>query len=301
MIFNEIYSVYYKTVARIIARAADGKISDAKMREIVEETAFSESVLSIVPAIKSGKWQVVLPDGSTPIKSAPSIPQSELERSWLKAITLDPRFRLFGVTIEGLEQTEPLFTADDYVVYDKYCDGDPFDDEGYVERFRFLLGAIEEGFPITVEVRNRVGRVLTTNCYAEKLEYSEKDDKFRLITSGCHFFPVINLAKLESVKRYEGQIKRETIAPKKRTVTLKVTDERNALERCLLHFAHLEKRVERLDEDTYEVKLVFDVTDDPEMVIRILSFGPRVEVVSPPDFRNMIIDKLKKQKSCGLK
>ena len=36
------------------------------------------------------------------------------------------------------------------------------------------------------------------------------------------------------------------------------------------------------------------------MVIRILSFGPLVEVLGSENFRNLVIEKLKKQKNCGL-
>ena len=36
------------------------------------------------------------------------------------------------------------------------------------------------------------------------------------------------------------------------------------------------------------------------MVIRILSFGPMVEVIGSESFKKLVIEKLKKQKNCGL-
>ena len=69
----------------------------------------------------------------------------------------------------------------------------------------------------------------------------------------------------------------------------------------LLHFAHFEKRVERMDTKRYLVHIKYNKSDETEMVIRILSFGPMVEVIEPQDFKNLIIARLKSQKSCELK
>ena len=43
-----------------------------------------------------------------------------------------------------------------------------------------------------------------------------------------------------------------------------------------------------------------DHDDEPEMVIRVLSFGPTVEVLESESFKKLIIAKLKSQKSCEL-
>ena len=82
-------------------------------------------------------------------------------------------------------------------------------------------------------------------------------------------------------------------------ITLKVSEERNTLERSLLHFAHFEKRAEKVD-DYYLLHIKFNRDDEPEMVIRVLSFGPTVEVLGSESFKQLIINKLKSQKSCEL-
>ena len=85
------------------------------------------------------------------------------------------------------------------------------------------------------------------------------------------------------------------------TVKLKITDERNALERVMLHFAHFEKQAEKLGPKKYLVRIKYNREDEAEMVIRILSFGPRVEVVDSENIRKLIIEKLERQRNCGLK
>ena len=301
MIFNEIYSAYYNTVAKIIAAAINGNADEQGLSKIVSENAFGESMLTILPSLKSEKWQLVRSDMTTPIKSIPTMPLTEIQKQWLKAISLDPRIKLFGIEFKGLEEVEPLFTADDYFVYDKYSDGDPYEDEEYIKRFKTILKAMNEKKNIKLELVNRHGKTVYSRCVPQRLEYSEKDDKFRLITSFHRFVKSINLARITKCKIYYGDDVVCSPEPeaKLETVTLRVSEERNTLERCMLHFAHFEKRAERID-NHYLLHIKYQSDDASEMVIRVLSFGPTVEVLEPQSFKNLIIAKLKSQKSCDL-
>lgn len=301
MIFNELYSTYYNTVAKIIAAMIEGETDEKSLGKIVSDYAFGESVLTILPSLKSEKWQIVKPDMTTPLKHIPTMPLTMIQKRWLKAVSLDPRIKLFGVELEGLEEVEPLFTTDDYFIYDKYSDGDPYEDETYIEHFRTILFALRNKRNLEIEMQNRKGNIIHTGCIPERLEYSEKDDKFRLVTSGCRFITTINLARLTKCKIYDGENKiySSSSEAKFETVTLKVREERNTLERCMLHFAHFEKQAEKVD-DYYLLHINFLRDDESEMVIRVLSFGPMVEVLEPEDFKKLIIDKLKSQKSCEL-
>ena len=49
------------------------------------------------------------------------------------------------------------------------------------------------------------------------------------------------------------------------------------------------------------MRLRYQRDDVSELVIRVLSFGPLVEVVEPESFRALIIEKLKRQKKLGLR
>lgn len=303
MIFSELYSAYYNTVAAIITRILEGEATEKELQGIVTERAFGESGLTILPSLKSEKWQLVHPDTTTPLKHTPTMPLTTLQKRWLKAISLDPRVRLFGVTFPNLDVVEPLFTPEDYYVYDKYADGDPFEDEEYIRQFRVILEAIHSGSQIKFEMVNRKGNTMFIRCRPVRLEYSEKDDKFRLVTAGWRAVSTVNLAKIQKCIRYTGE--KPSFGHEKEpiydTVTVKLRDERNALERFMLHFAHFEKRAEKLGKDLYLVRIRYVHDDAPEMVIRILSFGPLVEVIGSEEFRGLVIDKLKKQKNIGLR
>ena len=302
MIFSELYSAYYNAVAAILSRIKEGEHSEKELQRLVAEHAFGESVLSILPALKSGKWQLVRSDMTTPLSHFPTMPLTALQKRWLKAISLDPRVRLFDVSFPDLEDVEPLFTPEDYRVYDKYSDGDPYEDETYIRHFRTVLEAIRQGTQIKFEMVNRKGNTMFARCRPVRLEYSEKDDKFRVITAGWRSVSTVNLARMVSCAPYTGERELVGEAPKTvhDTVTVRVLDERNAIERFMLHFAHFEKQAEKTGEKQYLVKIRYDVEDAQEMVIRILSFGPLAEVTEPPAFRELMVEKLKSQKNCGL-
>jgi len=302
MIFSELYSAYYNAVASIIGKILDGETDEKELARCVSEYAFGESMLTILPSLKNEKWQLMHNDMTTPIEHRPTMPLTNIEKRWLKAISLDPRIKLFGVDWGVLDDVEPLFTAEDYYIYDKYADGDPFEDEGYIKRFRMILAAIRDRQPLHIEMINRKGKNVDMNIIPERLEYSEKDDKFRLITSGVRYGGTVNLGRLTSVRHYLGS--KLSDAPLRppviKSLTLTVTDERNALERVMLHFAHFEKRAEKIDDTHYRLTVNYDRDDETELVIRVLSFGPMVRVEAPEHFVNLIKERLIRQKNCNL-
>ncbi len=303
MIFSELYSAYYNTVAAILSSIMDGASSDKDLQRIIAERAFGESVLSILPSLKNEKWQLVHADMTTPLQHKPTLPLTTLQKQWLKAISLDPRVQLFGVDFPALDDVTPLFTPEDYHVYDRYSDGDPYTDPEYVRQFRVILEAIRKGSQIKFNMTNRKGNTMFVRCRPVRLEYSEKDDKFRVITAGWRAVSTVNLSKIQNCTHYQGprQAHGKEQPTLYDTVTVKIRDERNAPDRFLLHFAHFEKQAEKLDQKHYQVKIRYDLNDQPEMVIRMLSFGPMVEVTEPQAFRDLMIEKLKKQLDCNIK
>ena len=302
MIFNEIYGVYYNTVSKIIKTAVKGEFSTEKMRSIIEEYAYSESMLTIEPSLKEEKWQLIKPDGTTPIKNIPTMPLTNLQKRWLKAISLDPRIKLFDCDFSILEDVKPLFTPEDYYIFDKYSDGDNFEDPEYIKNFRIILSAVKKHQPLSIMMNNRKGNISKICAVPEYLEYSEKDDKFRLITSGNRFCRTINLGRIIGCEYCDKIIQSATPHNSKKEccVTLTLSDKRNTLERAMLHFSHFKKEAVRLDEYNYKLKINYSKDDETELLIRILSFGQTVKVVEPESFVELIKERLQNQKSCGL-
>lgn len=303
MIFSELYSVYYNTVAEILKAAIDHPLGKNELRRIVEERAFGESILNIEPSLTEGRWQLLKRDGTTPVQSVPSMPLTMIQKRWLKAISLDSRIRLFQDELIEFPDVEPLFTEEDICIFDKYADGDNYRDGAYIKNFRQILDAIRNRYPLSIDVLNRRGHRTCIVLMPEYLEYSEKDDKFRLIGSGCRLGRTVNLGRIIRCERYTGQNvirSNERKRQRPRSVQFELVDQRNALERVLMHFAHFEKQAEQIGDQRYKITIYYDKDDETEMVIRILSFGPMVKVTAPVHFINLIRERLIQQKSCGL-
>lgn len=301
MIFSEIYGAYYHTVAAILSEAITQAVSEDQLRSIVTKYAFSESIVSIPAALKEGRWQLLNADGTTPIKHRPSMPLSNLQKQWLKALSCDPRIRLFGDMDLGLDDVEPLFRPSDVILFDKYSDGDDYADEGYIARFRLILDAIRNKYPLDIRTLNRKGDPFDLTVLPKRLEYSEKDDKFRLIGSGQQSMSTINLGRILSCEPSDKSFAithENSDHTKPRMVTFELTDQRKALERVLLHYAHFEKTAEKISDDKYLITVRYDKEDEIELVIRILSFGPMIRVTAPQHFIDLIKQRLKDQKSC---
>ena len=303
MIFNELYGIYYKTVAEILKAAIDHPLCSNEIYDIINKNAFKESILYIVPALQEERWQLLKMDGTTPLKNTPFMPFTALEKQWLMAISNDPRIRLFCEKPISFPDVKPLFLPEDILIFDRYGDGDCYEDPVYQRNFRQILDALRKKYPLSVSLKNRKGGLAHAKVMPKYLEYSEKDDKFRLLCSKDHFVQIINLGRIQTCKPC-GPIdsvhgKNEAVR-RHCQVVFELVDQRKALERVLLHFAHFEKQVEKIEKQRYRVTLLYDKGDEMEMVIRILSFGPMIRVTAPQYFVELMKERLRDQKSCEL-
>lgn len=306
MLFSEIYSAYYNTVASIISCSQQGKLDSDLLFKIVKESAFPESFMTIGSALETGKWPLIKKDYSTNIQNIPTMPLSILQKRWLKALCNDKRIRLF-VSDEVLERlknqlqgVEALFNENDYYLYDKYSDGDPYDDPDYIKNFRTALEAIHQKKTISVEYTGRFGQQKRFICAPCKIEYSEKDDKFRIISKVRNRHSILNIARINSCELTENSkvddISEEDLPDNRRTsVTLEIYDERKAMERVMLAFAHFEKSAVQISDDVYRLTLNYDSFDETELVVRVLSFGPMVKVIEPQSFVKLIQERIESQ------
>jgi predicted DNA-binding transcriptional regulator YafY len=186
---------------------------------------------------------------------------------------------------------------DDFVCFDRYTDCDPYTDEAYIRTFRLVLQALTEKRKIRYSQKDRHGNTATYTRIPYKLEYSSKDDKFRLITGGGWYSSTINLARITEISLLEPYEMSEVIPPAHREASLVfvLTDERNALERVMLHFSDCRKETRRIDEKHYTVTLWYNLQDETEMLIRVLSFGQMIRVTGPESFVQKLKERIVKQ------
>ncbi len=247
-------------------------------------------------------------------------PLSTIEKMWLKSVYSDPRIRLFmenDAEIPDFSDVEPLFNWDDFILFDQYADGDPFKDKHYIEMFRKVLVGVRKKSWLKIKFRKRNNTIsFNEDGTYEKLpdseigmhyidtdylEYSERDNRFRLIgNTPCFGRNIVNIASIVECSEVEksdvpnAEFQDSYSKDKfQRNVIFELVDENNALERFLLNFSHYEKVAEYINErGKYRITINYDDTDETDLVIRVLSFGPNVKVVEPKRFIELVKDRL---------
>lgn len=303
MLFNEIYSSYFNVVAKALEKAVQGNLTEKDINDIVLEKAFGESVLSIPNALKEERWKLINSNMETPLLDTPAMPLTLLQKQWLKALLNDPRIKLFNLSDDGLDDVEPLYEQKTIEYFDRYSDGDNFENSEYIKNFQTILETLKQNKKLRMKYTGKQWKEKEFICSPVKLEYSSKDDKFRLKAIAYKKMFMLNLSKVQSCEMTEFEINDDfkKYEEKKQSLVILLNDERNALERVMLHFSHLEKKTERLDDKHYRITLKYDKDDETEILIRILSFGPMKKVVSPDSFIAQLKNRIDKQKSCEVK
>ena len=296
MLFHEIYGSYYQTVSLILKDAVNGSLTKKSMAKLIREHAFGESGLSIPDGLTGEQWRLLHQDFTTPLTNEPAMPLTLLQKRWMKALLLDPRIQLFAPDSSGLEDVEPLFAPDMFVYYDRYTEGDNYQNEKYINIFRTVLTALREKKNLSIRYESRIGVGQTLTVTPHYLEYSEKDDRFRLYAAGKYRTWILNLSRIQECCLINAEATMPLRLTNEQKLSFELTDYRNALERVLLHFSHLRKETKRLDEKHYRITLYYDPQDETEMVIRLLSFGPMIRVTEPPEMVQQLRERIRRQR-----
>lgn len=307
MLFHEVYGTYYQAVAKILTKAVQGDLSQKDISGIVQKYAFAESWGSLTEALLSGDWPFLDEDMATELLYEPQMPLTILQKRWLKAMLEDPRIRLFlePETVDGLEGVEPLFRQEDVCYYDRYSDGDPYDDPAYIANFRTILKAIREDRWLELTRKSRWGEPVTQTVKPLYLEYSPRDDKFRLHSAGIedHIWPgtiQTNVKRILHCHVADHEGKSVLLPARRKQAELILTDRRGLLDRFMRLNCWLEKKtvpMEPVDGTMrYRVTLYYEEPDEPELVIRLLSMGPDLEILSPASLRQETLRRVRKQK-----
>ena len=302
-IFSEVYGTYYNIVADILGKAARDGLTLEQLKRIVYKEGYEESGLELLPALTDARWSLLTKELKSPLNHKPSMPLTLLQKKWLKALLLDERVRLFFTDEElaneekALEDVEPLYRPEQFVFFDRFVDGDDYKSARYRENFRQILQAIKKHLAIDASYRtNKDNVIVWTNLVPMTLEYSAKDDKFRLQGMVGHKQVTLNLAKIITVELggpWEKELPQAAL-PQER-LALELVDERHTMMRALMHFSDLAKETERLDDTHYLLTVFYDKNDAMEMVYRVLRFGPTMKVREPEGFVELIKERLNEQ------
>ncbi len=314
-LFTEIHNCYYQVLRHLLCSQDAVTIEDMCGR--IREEGFEESMLAIIPKIESGAWQLFEREGAHFLsKIAPDFltPLTELEKRYLKALLADPRIGLFlsreqRESLDSmLSDVTPLWKQEHFYYYDRFADGDPYDDDTYRTNFRTLLTAQKNRQYVDLDYTSPRGARVHHYYVPARLEYSVKNDKFRVLalerTRHRNVkLEILNVARIDHVTLTDQKLSADVDLNAairgsyyKEPLRLRIINKRNALERAMLHFANYEKNTVKIDEDTYECLIYYNQSMETELLIEVLSFGPMLTVLGNDRFLKSLKQRLERQK-----
>ncbi len=315
-LFSEIYSCYYQVLRHLLLTRDALTLQD--IRSLICGEGFEESLLSIIPKLTDGSWDLLEKDGTlyrSKISSSFTTPVSNLEKSYLKALLSDARIGLFlepqqlEMLQDMLADISPLWRPEQFCCFDRFSVGDPYDDETYRRIFRTLLTAQKQCRYVDIDYTSPEGRRTRHHLIPARLEYSVKNDKFRLLAleprkaASIPFkLKILNVSRIQSIllleKTLSSPVDLNAVIRRtyyKEPLKLRIVNRRNALERAMLHFANYEKNTTKIDEDTYECLIYYNQAMETELLIEVMSFGPMLTVLGSDGFLKSLRERLQKQ------
>lgn len=318
-IFHEMYSTYFRISSEVLKLP---NITEKNIHQIIDKYGFRDSVLflpqKLIPQNDGSDWGLLKrnSDGKlvSVIKNKPVEILTEIQKRWLKSKLDDPKIKLFleNDTLvslkKHLENVKPFYSREHFRYTDQFNDGDNFSDELYQKNFRKILMAVKSQEILEITFFSGNGKKISGKYIPLKIQYSAKNDRFRLfcfsLKDGEIFHSgVINIGRIEQVcntsEHHEKNISTDEYFQKRKCrepVTVCISDERNATERFFMEFAPYEKStLSDSDNGKCVVKIWYDYQEETELLIRLLSFGPVIEILSPPEFRRQAKKRITRQ------
>lgn len=314
-LFSEIYNCYYQVLRHLLCTQT--ALTTQQIRNQICGEGFEESMLSIIPKLENGTWNLFQREGDlflSKLTSSFTTPVSSLQKSYLKALLSDPRIRLF-INQEQLEAlhkmlsaVSPLWTQEQFYYYDRFADGDPYENENYRHNFRTLLAAQKNHQYVDIDYNSPNGNRVHHHYVPARLEYSVKNDKFRLLalknTKNQNMrLEILNISRIQSIhlteKKLSCAIDLNALIQNsyyREPLKLHIINKRNALERAMLHFANYEKNTTKIDANTYECLIYYNQSMETELLIEVMSFGPMLTVIGNDKFLRSLKARLQRQK-----
>lgn len=309
-VFSEIYSCYYAIITEIVNNAP---ITAQKIKELIKKNGFSETHLFLFPLLnelpfleKKGDTYYSL------LENKIHIPLTKIEKAWIKAVSKDCRFQLFTEspnTSSLLDTAEPLFLQEYFNYYDRFCDGDDFENPLYQKHFKTINNAIDKKKILKIRYQSPHREKITCGDYLPiKFEFSNKDNKFRIVTAKIvknkiADYVLLNMARIvdtkDTDKTCEHAVDFEQTIKKINTeepVVVEIYNQRNAIERFMIEFSTFKKQSEfNAETQTCTTKIHYRKMDELEVLIKLLSFGPTIKVLGPDRFVQLLLYRLQKQ------
>ena len=293
-LFNPLYSTYYLAIRNILETYVTNKkktLSNEVISEIIKKSVYIEAPGELYDIIFDNTQTTTIFDSSengvtSPINYTPDFPLTTIELRFLASIIQDNRITMFINPIvtkelkDSLKLVKPLWTSENVKYFDQNKGGDDFNNQNYIKIFQTILNAINnKNFVHLVYGRKNISDTFTPT----HLDYSQKDNTFRLFVKELKY--PINLEKIKSIEITKEKPEKPESSTVYETLKVEIYDDTETLynfNRAIRMFSYFKKTCKKTDkENTYELTVKYDKSDESEIIIKTLMFGPNMKVLEP--------------------
>lgn len=239
------------------------------------------------------------------------IPLTAWELRWLCTILNDDKMNLFlsSDTINKLlalipDSIKPI-NVSDIVVFDRYHS------KGHkpnAEFFQALISALHKGVRLQIRYTDGKGRKYKGTYCPLHIEYSKRDDRFRLyvVDDASKRVRIMNIDGITGItpcystfspEDYQ-KILSDFLQNTSKQITVEFIDTKNIPDRLLNEFAPWRKRCELINPKTklYRFTLYYHKYDEIDVLIRLMSYGPYIRIVDKNHFiYKELMERIEKQ------
>ena len=318
--FYRLYSEYYKIAIKIVKAINNEQITT---QEELMSYISNFKVLNGKTSKKSEEYQKYFLDATaglfkvknknnspkvyTPFKNIPDdfmFPLTTIELSFLKTMLNDDKcklilgesYNLLKAELNKNEYSEiyPYFNKENFSIFDQYINGDDFENQNYRKNFKLIVDAFKEKEALYFEYIED-GILKTKVSIPEKIEYSQKEDRFKVIINSKN--RPLDIQNIRFCKYSDKQLSPEK---KKEMLTCTIAidipeDKKYILNRLFREFSPFERDCEQIDDTGHVLSFKFEKGDYKEIAYRLLQFGPYIYCEEPECVRERIIEKVNMQ------
>lgn len=310
-LFNDYKNRYYRCIQNIINQIYNGEKYDKKdIRKILHNAYLEEESILVNELVNKNFFK--FEDDIVKLRIDYNIPirLNDLELAYLKMFVEDDEFNkvLNDEILEKLKKNLNDVQSLDYNKFwkreniDKY--GDSLKNNEIRNNILILEKAILNNKYIKYSSKNRNGDIFENKiAYPYKIEYSIKNNKYRLIIFFDNRAIKINIDSITNIKILEERdvLEKEKIQIQDfiknrknigEPLVLKIEDNNNTLDRCFNLFSAYDKKYYYDTDNNLILNIYYHNFDEAEIVRDILSLGKSVIVLEPKKIRNKVVERI---------
>ena len=310
-LFNDYKNRYYRCIQNIINQIYNGEKYDKKdIRKILHNAYLEEESILVNELVNKNFFK--FEDDIVKLRIDYNIPirLNDLELAYLKMFVEDDEFNkvLNDEILEKLKKNLNDVQSLDYNKFwkreniDKY--GDSLKNNEIRNNILILEKAILNNKYIKYSSKNRNGDIFENKiAYPYKIEYSIKNNKYRLIIFFDNRAIKINIDSITNIKILEERdvLEKEKIQIQDfiknrknigEALVLKIEDNNNTLDRCFNLFSAYDKKYYYDIDNNLILNIYYHNFDEAEIVRDILSLGKSVIVLEPKKIRDKVVERI---------